>query len=96
MSTPRIDVAYAAALARIDLTPAETAAFQEQLDKIVGHVRQLEAIDTSSVPDTPVDPSLPVNALRPDEPRPSLPREAVLANAPEHEDGEILMPKIVE
>ncbi|NJL19074.1 MAG: hypothetical protein HC901_01865, partial [Bdellovibrionaceae bacterium] len=48
MSSPRIDVAYAATLARIDLTPAEIAAFQNPARKNSSAiVRQLDGqLDT--------------------------------------------------
>lgn len=96
MKTESIDVAYVAGLARLQLTPEEEALFQQQLGSILGYVQQLSAVDTSSVPSDPIDPLLPTNVLRADEERPSLPREAALANAPQQADHLILMPKIVE
>lgn len=96
MKTETIDVAYVAGLARLQLTPQEEALFQQQLGNILGYVEQLSAVDTSSVPNDPIDPHLPTNVLRTDEERPSLDREAILANAPKQADHLILMPKIVE
>ncbi|HVI22787.1 MAG TPA: Asp-tRNA(Asn)/Glu-tRNA(Gln) amidotransferase subunit GatC [Myxococcales bacterium] len=34
--------------------------------------------------------------MRPDEPRPSLPREKVLAEAPEQDGSTFLVPRIIE
>jgi len=96
VKTETIDVAYVAGLARLQLTPQEEALFQQQLGNILGYVEQLSAVDTSSVPNDPIDPHLPTNVLRTDEERPSLDREAILANAPKQADHLILMPKIVE
>ena len=36
-----------------------------------------------------------MNVLRPDEPRPGLPRDEVLAEAPEAEDGRFRVPRIL-
>jgi aspartyl-tRNA(Asn)/glutamyl-tRNA(Gln) amidotransferase subunit C len=91
-----INVAYVAGLARLQLTPDEENLFQTQLANILHYVEQLNAVDTSSVPDHPVDPHLPVNVLRIDEERPSLSREASLQNAPKQADHLLIMPKIVE
>ena len=38
MSTPQIDVAYIAKLARIDLTEEETALFSKDLDKVLAYI----------------------------------------------------------
>ena len=96
MSVEKIDVEYVAKLARIKLTEAETQAFGEQLQDIVAHVQQLDKADISSVPDTALAVDDSANHLREDTPRPGLPTEKVLNNAPEAADGEIVMPKIVE
>ncbi len=47
MSQPNIDVRYVANLARLDLSDAEVATFQGQLDAILGHVESLSALDVS-------------------------------------------------
>lgn len=96
MKNESIKVAYVAGLARLKLTPEEESLFQTQLGNILSYVEQLNAVDTSSVPDHPIDPHLPVNVLRLDEIRPSLSREASLQNAPKQADHLLLMPKIVE
>ncbi len=83
MSTPLslADVERIAALANLELTDEEKQLFTRQLAEVLEYARQLQAIDTTGVPATSH-----VNAHtteRPDEPRPSLPVEDALANAPD-------------
>ncbi len=96
MSANELNIQYIAKLARIELTPEEEQTFAPQLEKVVDYIRQLEAVDISTVPESPVDPSLPTNVLRADEPLPSLSHQDALLNAPASEDGEIKMPRMVE
>ncbi len=96
MSVEKIDVHYVAKLARIELTEKEAEAFGGQLQDIVAYVQQLDQADISSVTEADLATGDDANHLREDTPRPSLPTEKVLNNAPESADGEIVMPKIVE
>ncbi len=89
-----IDVPYVARLARLALTPDEIRLFQQQLGQVVGYMRELAALDVANV--EPMAHTIPLsNVLRPDEPRPGLPRETVLNNAPCHDDEQFIVPKIV-
>ncbi|MGH7359517.1 MAG: Asp-tRNA(Asn)/Glu-tRNA(Gln) amidotransferase subunit GatC [Candidatus Rokuibacteriota bacterium] len=98
MSQTRItlaEVEHVARLARLDLAPDEKERMRGQLDAILGYVEQLRRVDTTGV--EPTAHVLPlVNVLREDEVRPSYPVEAVLANAPEPEDGQFRVPRILE
>ena len=77
----RIDVPYVAHLARVHLTEAEVREFQGQFDQIIGYFNELRELDVSGV--EPTAHAVEVrNVFRKDEPRESLSREAVLANAP--------------
>ena len=96
MNSPSLDVAYVTGLARMELTPQEEALFQTQLSHVLDYVQQLQQIDVSSVPDTPVDPTLPTNVLREDLLKDSLPVADALLNAPKKANNLIMMPKIVE
>ncbi|MDD5262910.1 MAG: Asp-tRNA(Asn)/Glu-tRNA(Gln) amidotransferase subunit GatC [Methylacidiphilales bacterium] len=96
MKSQTLNVAYVAGLARMELTKEEEALFQTQLGNILEYVEQLQQIDASSVPDTPVDPNLPTNVLRSDEVKPSLPVADALQNAPKKANNLFVMPKIVE
>jgi aspartyl-tRNA(Asn)/glutamyl-tRNA(Gln) amidotransferase subunit C len=59
---------------------------REQLSNILEHFEMLQELDVSDVPPTAQVTDL-LNVMRADELRPSLPREAVLANAPDQQDG---------
>lgn len=96
MSDSGIDIHYIANLARIELSPEEAETFSPQLERVVDYVAQLESVDISSVPEHPVDPSLPTNVLREDSNRPSLSPDQALHNAPDQNDGEFRMAVIVE
>jgi aspartyl-tRNA(Asn)/glutamyl-tRNA(Gln) amidotransferase subunit C len=87
MAITRDDVLHVAALARLDLTEDEIARLEVQLNDILEAVGKVSELDLSEVPPTshPLDV---VNAFRADEPRPSLPRDDVFANAPER-DGDL-------
>jgi aspartyl-tRNA(Asn)/glutamyl-tRNA(Gln) amidotransferase subunit C len=90
----RDDVAHVARLARLDLTAQELGTFTEQLAKVLDHARDVEALDLADVP--PTSHPYPLeNVLRPDEPRPCLDREAVLAAAPVVEDARFRVPPVL-
>lgn len=89
------EVDHIALLARLDLSPAERERAATELSQILGYFEQLNKLDTSDIePTSHVFPV--VNVLRPDAPRPSLPREAALQNAPEQADGMFQVPRVVE
>ena len=91
----KIDVAYVAELARLELTDEEKAVFQPQLENIVRYVEKIASVDVSGV--EPMMHGRPlVNAFREDVVRASLPAEVALANAPKRVGDEFLLPKIVE
>jgi len=75
------DVERIAALAHLELTADEKALFARQLADILAYAEQVQALDTSGVPATShVNPE---RSERADDPAPSLPIEASLANAPD-------------
>ncbi len=80
------DVDHVAALARLGITPEERARFAEQLSSIVEHFQALQALDTADIPPTAQVLDLR-NVMRPDAVRPSFPRDHILQNAPQQEDG---------
>mgnify|MGYP004601437709 CR=1 FL=1 len=91
----KIDVAYVAELARLELTDEEKAVFQPQLESIVRYVEKISSVDVSGVEPMMHGRTL-VNAFREDVVRASLPAEVALANAPKRVGDEFLLPKIVE
>ena len=80
------EVRHVAELAKLTLSDEEVALFGRQLSAILDYADQLRQVDTSAVPPTPY--VLPLeNVMRPDQPRPSLPVAAALANAPAQANG---------
>lgn len=84
MAITREDVLHVARLARLALTEEEIERFGEQLNAILEAVGKVSELDLSGVEPTshPLDVA---NVWADDEPRPSLPLEDALANAPERE-----------
>lgn len=95
MSTiSRDEVARLAALARIDLTDAETSRLAGELDVIVDAVAQVSRIATADVPAT--SHPLPLtNVYREDVPVQPLAVEDALAGAPSAEGGRFAVPQIL-
>lgn len=92
---PTVDVAYVARLARLALTPEETATFQRQLADVLAYVSQLRELDVAGV--EPTAHAAPArNVFREDVAQPGLPVETALANAPAARQGLFVVPKIVE
>jgi aspartyl-tRNA(Asn)/glutamyl-tRNA(Gln) amidotransferase subunit C len=91
----RDDVAHIARLARLALTDAELETMREQLNAILAHIDALRAVDTAGI--EPTSHAVPqFNVMREDEPRPCLPREAMLANAPDPAGEFFRVPRIIE
>lgn len=94
---PRItpdDVAHVARLARLHLSDDELVTFTDQLDAVLGHAADVEALDLDDVP--PTSHPIPLtNVLRDDVVTPSLDREEVLAQAPAVEDHQFKVPPVL-
>ena len=90
----RDEVAHLARLARLALTDAELDSFAGQLDAILTHVSQIQAVDVTGVQATD-NPLKDVNVTRPDETRPSLTQQQALAAAPEAAEGRFVVPQIL-
>jgi aspartyl-tRNA(Asn)/glutamyl-tRNA(Gln) amidotransferase subunit C len=81
MSLTRAEVQHIAELAKLQLTEAEEALYQEQLSDILDYMQRLNTLDTEAIP--PTATVLPLRSvMRDDVPRPSLPADEILANAP--------------
>ena len=94
MSSSTIDVRYVAKLARIALTDDEVATYGAQLEDLLGHVAALEQLPTNEVvPTAQVIPAR--NVVREDDLVPSLPREVVLAGAPQVQGPYFRVPRII-
>jgi aspartyl-tRNA(Asn)/glutamyl-tRNA(Gln) amidotransferase subunit C len=95
MKISKADVEKVAKLARLEITETEKEAFTQQLSGILTYVEKLNALKTAGVEPTASVPGK-TNVFREDKPRPSLPVEKALANAPEQADGFFVVPKIIE
>ena len=81
MSLTRAEVQHIAELAKLQLTEAEETLYQEQLSDILDYMQRLNTLDTEVIP--PTATVLPLRSvMRDDVPRPSLPVDEILANAP--------------
>jgi aspartyl-tRNA(Asn)/glutamyl-tRNA(Gln) amidotransferase subunit C len=80
----REQLLHVARLARLELREDEVERLEAQLNDILEAVSKVSQLDLSDVPPTSHPLDL-VNVSGNDEPRPCLPVEDALANAPEHE-----------
>lgn len=92
------EVRYVAGLSNLNLSDAEVARFQTDLDGILEHMERLNEIDT-----TGVEPMAQVlfaaeetATLRGDLPVAPLGNQAALANAPQAGAGYFKVPKVIE
>jgi aspartyl-tRNA(Asn)/glutamyl-tRNA(Gln) amidotransferase subunit C len=77
----RDEVLHVARLARLRLAEDEIEPLARELSAVLDHIAKISELDLDDVPPTSHVVEV-TGALRPDEPRPSLPRELALAQAP--------------
>lgn len=98
MAEPKIslkDVEHVARLARLELSDADKERMRRELDSILSYIDKLRALDTEGV--EPTSHAIPMtNVMRDDAPRPSLPQDDMLANAPERSGEFFRVPRIIE
>jgi aspartyl-tRNA(Asn)/glutamyl-tRNA(Gln) amidotransferase subunit C len=97
------EVLRVAELANLELTPDEVPRMQRDLNAILGHIAELNELDTAGVPAmAQVGEMLGADVegtgenLRVDAVRPSLDRAAVMAAAPESDGRFFKVPKVIE
>jgi aspartyl-tRNA(Asn)/glutamyl-tRNA(Gln) amidotransferase subunit C len=87
-------VKHIAFLIRLELTDAEVATFNKQLQSIVGYFDRLAEVDVEGVP--PYQQVAMGRAqLREDAVAPSMAREDFLSNAPQQQDGFVRVPVVL-
>jgi aspartyl-tRNA(Asn)/glutamyl-tRNA(Gln) amidotransferase subunit C len=86
MRLSREEVQYVAELARLGLSDAEITRLQDQLSSILQHIAAIDRLDTDAIPPTAQVITM-TNVMRADVVVDSLPREAVLENAPRQSAG---------
>ena len=97
------DVRRVAELANLELTAEEEPRMQRDLNAILGHIAQLNELDTNGVSAMAqvgemlggVADTMGIS-LRADAVRPSLDRAAVMAEAPESDGRFFKVPKVIE
>jgi aspartyl-tRNA(Asn)/glutamyl-tRNA(Gln) amidotransferase subunit C len=87
----RDQVLHVARLARLRLDDAEVARMAGELSGILDHIEKIGELDLDDV--EPTSHVIQVeNVLRDDEPRPSLPREKALEQAPDATEAGFRVP----
>lgn len=87
-------VSYLEDLSNLTLSVSERSRITSDIQNIVNYMAQLGSLDTNGVPEC-THPYDHVNAFRDDIVEPSLDRDLLLQNAPEHNDEAIIAPKTV-
>jgi aspartyl-tRNA(Asn)/glutamyl-tRNA(Gln) amidotransferase subunit C len=97
------EVSHVADLANLELTPEELPRLARDLNAILGHIAQLNELDTADVPPMAQVGEMLGHALatagehlRPDTIRPSIDRAAVMVAAPETDGRFFKVPKVIE
>ena len=88
------EVKKVAHIARLELNEHEINHHAEQLEKILEYIKQLEKIDTASVPSTTSAIEV-INVFRKDEKKNSDCTEELLELGPSREDKYFKVPKII-
>ena len=89
-----IDIAKVAKLARLALSDEELSAYASQLEDILEHAERVQALPTDGV--EPTSHPLPmVNAFRDDVVEECLERDSFLPGAPDSQNGQFRVPRIL-
>lgn len=89
------EVRRVAALAHIGLKPEEVDKFATELGQIMTFVQQLSSVDVSAVPPTDQVTGL-VDVWRADEVKPGLSYDDLELNAPDFQDGQFKVKRVIE
>ncbi|KAB2331178.1 Asp-tRNA(Asn)/Glu-tRNA(Gln) amidotransferase subunit GatC [Cytobacillus depressus] len=88
-------VKHVANLARLAISEEEAEMFSKQLGSMIAFAEELNELDTEYV--EPTSHVLDMkNVMREDVPQKGLPQSEVLKNAPDHQDGQVKVPSIIE
>lgn len=84
-----------ATLSRLEFSPEESAAIQQDLQRMITFVEKLSALDTTGVAPL-LHMTEDANVLREDKVVPSISRETALQNAPAANDQYFKVPKVIK
>ena len=88
------EVEHVATLARLEVSAAEKQHLTEQMNRILLYMEKLNELDTTGV--TPTSHAIDLhNAFREDRVEESLPRKESLRNAPEADQSEFIVPRVI-
>lgn len=88
---PALDLQKIARLARLELSAAEIAVFTPQMERILGMMTELDALEIEGA--APFRPGADSLAARADEPGRCLPPAGALRNAPSKEGALFTVPR---
>ena len=95
MSVTKEDVRRVAALATLDLSPAEETQLTDELSRILQYMEKLNELDTKDV--SPSAHPIPVaGSFRADDPEIFSGLAELLAQAPDRRDGYFRVPPVLE
>lgn len=94
MKITRDDIIHVADLARLEMDEESIQKFTFQIDEILRYIEILSNLNTEGVPPTSHAIVL-TNAFRDDEIKQDIDRDVLLENAPEKENGNFMVPKVV-
>jgi aspartyl-tRNA(Asn)/glutamyl-tRNA(Gln) amidotransferase subunit C len=89
------DVRDIATYVRIGLTDDELATMTKDLNDIIETLKPITEFDLEGVPPTFHPIGDLANVMRPDEPKPGLPRDVALSDTDATEDGQFRIPSIL-
>ena len=88
------ELEHVARLARLQISSEEKENLTEQMNRILLYMEKLNELDTGGVDPTSHVVDL-LNAFRDDAVKESLPREQILENAPEANEAEFVVPRVI-
>ena len=94
MSIAENDIVHIARLSKLELNARETEEISKKLAGVLDYMQQLNQLDTSGVPAT-YHAVEDMDSQREDIVEPGLPIDKALHNAPEHDERNFIVPKIL-
>jgi aspartyl-tRNA(Asn)/glutamyl-tRNA(Gln) amidotransferase subunit C len=88
------EVEHVAELARLEVSPEEKEQLTHQMNRVLDYMEKLNELDTSGIVPTSHATDLD-NAFREDVVQESLPRDESLQNAPDSNEAEFVVPRVI-
>ncbi len=92
MALDRDQVLHVARLARLELSDDEVGRYVDELGNVFGYIEKINELDDLDDAEPTSHVVAVENALRADEPQPSLPQDVALAAAPDPVQGGFRVP----